>query len=342
LALPEVSHAEPLALADKVDALSRARTYGLGQGKVSVVETHNSVVFLTGDRAYKLKKPVRRPYLDHTGLDARRTDALEELRVNRRLAPDVYLGVVALRLGERGQPVLEGHGEIVDWLVEMRRLPPRKMLDARIADHRAGDAALRRVARLIAAFHRNQPPAMVEPAVHFARLAAAVRENREVLSRPGFGIDVEQAGRVHDAQAFFLADAADLIAARAALIVDGHGDLKPEHILVEPALRVLDAITYDREERLIDPADDVVRLGVECERRGFSGAVPLLAEAHGAVLGERTPPRLAAFLASRHASTRARLALWHLEDAVTGEARARWVGMARAWLDLAEAHAADL
>jgi aminoglycoside phosphotransferase family enzyme len=109
-------------LADKVAYLSRPESYGEGVGAVEVIETHMSYVFLVERLVYKLKKPVRYPFLDFSTLDARRFNCQEELRLNRRLARSVYLAVVPLSISSRGLD-LEGTGEPVEWLVKMRRLP---------------------------------------------------------------------------------------------------------------------------------------------------------------------------------------------------------------------------
>src|SRR5512137_1057413 len=86
------------------------------------IETHFAWVFLVGERAWKLRKPVRRDSMDYATLAARRLDSLEEVRLNRRLAPDVYLCTVPLSFDGEGRFELGGRGEPVDWLVCMRRL----------------------------------------------------------------------------------------------------------------------------------------------------------------------------------------------------------------------------
>ena len=103
--------------------LARAAT----SDQTPVHETHMSWVFMIGDRAFKLKKPVRLPYLDLTTLQRREAACRAELRLNRRLAPDVYLDVAPLRL-EAGGLSIGGEGRIVDWLVQMRRLDDAQSL----------------------------------------------------------------------------------------------------------------------------------------------------------------------------------------------------------------------
>ncbi|HSG56551.1 MAG TPA: hypothetical protein VLA45_13985, partial [Paracoccaceae bacterium] len=104
-------------LADKAAFLKRALACQ------HVVETHTALVFLTADRAFKLKKPVHLAYLDFRKLAARAHVCREELRLNRQLAGDCYIGLVALRRGADGALTLGPEGEVIDWLIEMERLP---------------------------------------------------------------------------------------------------------------------------------------------------------------------------------------------------------------------------
>lgn len=114
---------------EKLRFLSNPSAYPNAPSNVIVTETHMSFVFLAGDRAFKLKKPVRHAFLDFSTLAAREADCREELRLNRRLTQDVYLGLVALTYDRARGFVLGGDAPVVDWLVEMRRLPQEWMLD---------------------------------------------------------------------------------------------------------------------------------------------------------------------------------------------------------------------
>ena len=118
-----------LTLREKVAHLSRPESYPEETAAVEVVQTHMSCVFLTDRHAWKLKKPVRHDFLDFSTLEARRADCEEELRLNRRLARDVYLEIVPLTFTSDGALRLGGDGEVMEWLVKMRRLPAQLMLD---------------------------------------------------------------------------------------------------------------------------------------------------------------------------------------------------------------------
>src|SRR5262249_4067578 len=118
----------------KIAFLSRPEAYPEPTRRVEMKETHMSWVFLTDTKAWKLKKPVRYDFLDFSTREARRRDCEEELRLNRRLAPDVYYGIAPLTIDPQGGMRLAGAGETIDWLVRMRRLPADRMLDWAIAN----------------------------------------------------------------------------------------------------------------------------------------------------------------------------------------------------------------
>jgi aminoglycoside phosphotransferase family enzyme len=120
---------------EKVAFLSRPEAYPDRPKHVEVKQTHMSWVFLTETCAWKLKKPVRTEYLDFTSPKKRRRNCEREVLLNRRLAPDVYHGVVPLTMAPEGNIQLGGHGKVLDWLVCMRRLPSDRMLDQAIARH---------------------------------------------------------------------------------------------------------------------------------------------------------------------------------------------------------------
>jgi uncharacterized protein len=120
--------------------------------RVSVVETHISWLFFVGRFVYKVKKPVNFGFLDFTSLEQRRFFCLEELRLNRRLSPDVYLGVVAI-WEEGGRYAMHETGRIVDYAVKMRQLPGDRWLSGLLKRGEASAPLMQRIARRIAAFH---------------------------------------------------------------------------------------------------------------------------------------------------------------------------------------------
>jgi len=179
--LPDASDANTGESAEAVRLLRRAEAYGPDVQRVDVIETHMSWVFLTETRVYKLKKPVRLPYLDYSTVDARRRYCELELQLNRRLAASVYLRVVPLAR-ERGQLAICARRDVVDWLVEMRRLSADRMLDEQIRRHAVSESEVRQAAALLASFYQRAVPAGWTGHDYRRRLAATLAATRRALT----------------------------------------------------------------------------------------------------------------------------------------------------------------
>ncbi|MFM8583086.1 MAG: hypothetical protein ACKOFW_16525, partial [Planctomycetaceae bacterium] len=132
--------------------LSQPRAYPQPVPSVSVHQTHISVVFVAGDFAYKIRKPVQLSFLDFSTLPLRQADCHAELELNRRLAPGVYLAVVPITQTPDGLRC-EGPGEAVEYAVKMRRLDPRQTLEQAVLDRRADPALMTRLGQALATFH---------------------------------------------------------------------------------------------------------------------------------------------------------------------------------------------
>ena len=184
-------------LADKVAYLSQASTYGLGTREAVVLrETHMSWVFLVTDKVYKLKKPVRFPYLDFSTLARREAACRAELKLNRRLARDVYLDVKPLVLSERGLSI-GGAGPIVDWLVIMRRLDERDTLEHTLLESRVEQSQLDRLVSTLADFYRTAAQRVFTgPGVRMAEWRRSITFNNRTLLEPRLAASLPIIGRV--------------------------------------------------------------------------------------------------------------------------------------------------
>jgi uncharacterized protein len=334
--------ARTATLEEKRAFLSRADTYGPGASAVQVVETHMSLVFLTDGHAYKLKKPVQYPYLDFRTLEARAHDCREELRLNRRLAKDVYLDVVPLAQTAHGELALGKKGEIVDWLVHMRRLSNERFLDQAILSGEVSDDDVRSVGALLVSFYRSGAPAALDAAAYIARFDAERETNIMALKAHPFGLPLEKLTYVDDAQRGFLdRDKALLVGTvTARQIVEGHGDLRPEHVHLGPPVAIIDCLEFSQWLRLVDPFEELAFLTMECERLGAYAFAEGLLSFCSEGLARPAPPRLLAFYKSSRALLRARLCVMHLVEPAPREP-AKWPKLATAYLDLS-ARAADV
>lgn len=328
------------SLADKVAALREAACYPVAVDTIEAVETHMSWVFLTREHAWKLKKPVRYGSLDFRSAAARHFYCLEELRLNARLAPEVYLDVVPLALQADGRLRIAGSGPAVDWLVQMRRLPAPLLLDALLARHAATPAQMQAVAQRLAAFHRALPPAAIGARAYRALLRRHIDEDERDLGLPQWHLPLPRLHALCEWQRAFLARHADALEARVAAgrVVEGHGDLRPEHVWLGEPLAIIDALDFSGELRIQDAADEVAYLALECERLHAAGLAQELLAAWRAASGDTVPPALLHFYQSCRALRRARLAIWHLHEE-RYRASPKWRVRALRYLVLAQRHA---
>jgi uncharacterized protein len=326
---------EEVSLSGKLRFLAAPQSHAPRPTSVETIETHMSFVFLAGARAYKLKKPVRYPFLDFSTLAARERNCREELRLNRRLAADVYLGVLPLTL-ENGRLSLGGRGVVVDWLVEMRRLPRDRMLDVLIAENEVDKASLEALCDTLAQFYRGATPTRMALADYVARFHHEMALNRAVLARSDF---------VHRAQAVDLLDRlnAQLAASRALLearlrdghVVDGHGDLRPEHICFATPIVIFDCLEFNAPLRQVDPFDEIALLGVECAQLGAPDLFRRFAEGMSARLDNPAPMSLIALYGAWRALLRARISFAHLLEPAP-RTPSKWTPLAQRYLAIAE------
>lgn len=294
---------------------------GAAQGAVpECIETHMSWVFLVGQQVFKLKKPVRFPFLDFTTLRLREFYCREEVRLNARLAPGVYLGLMALQWHDGTFALLPearlggpdaAPGETVDWLICMRRLPRQRMLDQLIAQASVSHPDIDALVQVLLAFYRAAPAVEISPSDYLARFQYEQAQTREVLLRPQFAL--HDAALAIDRLGLALAQGADLLRQRAARgqVLDGHGDLRPEHVcLLQPPV-VIDCLEFNPQLRQIDPLDEIAYLSLECAMAGAPWIGPHLLSGCASVLGETA---LLPLYSAHRALLRARLAMAHLLD----------------------------
>jgi len=289
------------------------------------IETHFAWVFLIADRAWKLRKPVLRDTMDFRSLEARRLDSLADLRLNRRLAPDVYLALAPLTQAADGQFAIDGPGEIVDWLVCMRRLNRARLLDAQLARGPVDPEALRPVVRLLADFYRASVPVVSDGPTFVARVERQVEANHRILATAGIaGVDI-----LFARQRGFIARHSTLLAQRAAdgCVVEAHGDLRPEHVFLDDLPAIIDCLEFDRELRVLDRAEELSFLHLECTRLGHEATGRALLRGCLAQLADHATDALLHFYRSHRAATRAKIYVWRASEP-DGGTPGEWLGRA--------------
>lgn len=329
-----------MALDEKVATLASPELYAEQSGWVETIETHMSWVFLTPRYAFKLKKPIRMGSRDLATVEARRWHCREEVRLNRRLAPDVYLGTRALtRDPGSARLELDGPGSAVDYLVWMRRLPADGMLDWHLRHGDLQAPQLEALAARLAAFHRALPPEPLSMTAYRRRFLRTIRGTRDELAVPASGLDPAPIRRLAWHQYGYVLERAHLFdqRVREQRIAEGHGDLRPEHVCFERRPVIIDCLEFSRDLRVLDGMDELAFLVLECERLGAAGTGQRLLAAYAAAADDPVSPGLVHFYQSYRATIRALLAIRH-NTLGLGRDPARWLQRARHYLALAEEH----
>jgi aminoglycoside phosphotransferase family enzyme/predicted kinase len=236
---------------------------------IELRETHISWVFLGSEYVYKVKKPVSLGFLDFSTRQKRHEACQAEVRLNSRLAPDVYLGVVPVTLDASGRHRFGGKGEPVDWAVHMKRLPDAHRADVRLERGELTGEALEAVAERIAGFHHEcGPSAPAEPFGTVESIRFNVLENFEqTKSTIGEYLGADQVKELEAWQLRFLSERRSLFEERlrTGRIRDGHGDLRLEHVYLDERgdVTILDCIEFNERFRFADVCADVVFLAMD-------------------------------------------------------------------------------
>lgn len=332
-----------VSLAEKVEFLRRPDTYPEAPASVQAIETHMAWVFLTDTLVYKMRKPVRLPFLDMSSLERRRRCTEDSLRLNRRLAPTVYLDVVPLVLADDGRLRLGGPGRVVEWLEKMQRLPEEKMLDVAIRQGTVTTGDVERAIRVLARFYRDAPPERVSPPAFRHLLRETIDSSHRALEAREFALDRQALAALGATLTGFIDREGALLDQRIAdgRIVEGHGDLRPEHVCLMPEPVFIDCLEFSRDLRVVDVADELGYLALECEFAGAGELGPVILRTYEQETGDRIPERLIAFYQGMRALVRAKLSAWHLPD-YPPDTHAAWLEQAGAYLKIAEQRARRL
>ncbi|MCW2937523.1 MAG: gluconate kinase [Actinomycetia bacterium] len=273
--------------------------------QTAVHETHIGVVFLIGDRAYKLKKPVRTGFLDFSTRTAREQACHREVELNRRFSPDVYLGVADVS-GPDGEPC--------DHLIVMRRMPSERRLSTLVeADAPVADA-LREIARTLAAWHARAPRG-AKISLEGSRRALRERWQASFAEVRPFGLP--EAPEIERLTSRFLDGRARLLEHRIdeGRIVDGHGDLIADDIFcLDDGPRLLDCLEFDDRLRRLDGLDDAAFLAMDLERLGASDLAERFLDWYADYSGDPAPACLRHHYVAYRAFVRAKVACLRSAD----------------------------
>ena len=291
-------------------------------------ETHISQVFFTSDRAYKLLKPVRMSFLDLTERGSRLAAARRELELNQRIAPDVYLG-----LGD-----LHEHGELVDHLIIMRRMPEDRRLSDLLRSGADVDDHLRAIARTVAVFHAELSPITDDETIATAAAARGRWNDNFVNIERSAGTIIDRADfdRARDLSLRYVDANPALFTARikGGYIRDGHGDLIADDIYcLDDGPRILDCLAFRDDFRIGDVLSDIAFLVMDVHRLAGPEAGRRLMRWYQEYANEHHPSSLAHHYVAYRAHVRAKVACLAHEQGTTGQGH-----LARAYHTLALHH----
>ena len=316
-------------------ALSRAMVESLArQLHAQVIETHISWVILCADTAYKIKKPVHLPFVNYSTPEARRHFCEEEVRLNRRLAPSIYLGVARIT-GTYSAPSIDGPGPVLEHAVRMRRFPQEALFSERLATGALAANEVDDLAILLADFHEHAAPVTGDFGTAQQRSAAALAAMDG--ARPAAGtLDIAPLADWLRAQAQALTP---LWAARASSgrIRQCHGDLHLDNIISQDgAVAAFDCIEFDPLLRCIDVLDDIAFAVMDFAARGRRDFAFRLLNAWLDRTGDHAALPALRFSSAYRALVRAQVA--HLRNAADPTPTRRYLQAALSWMQMGPAH----
>ena len=307
---PDNIHEEP-SHDSLVAAMMQPEFYPKPPEQVTHKETHISHIFFADDLVYKVKKPVHYSFLDYSSLSKRRHFLQEELRLNRRLAPAVYLAVMPIARDESGWR-LGGWAEPGEYTLVMRRLPEKRMLRFLLDTHQASGEMMRNLAKLLAGFHADAERVRgIDPNDYSSALARQWSENFSDLEPLlAHSDDREALKALGSAGVEFIAVHEDLFKRR---VIDGwirdvHGDLHAEHICFAPeGLQIFDCLEFSAKLRCCDLASEIAFLLMDVTvRGGESLRAPFLSQ-YSECLPDPDMPLLLPFFECYRALVRAKV-----------------------------------
>lgn len=296
-------------IAPLLEELKSQSAYPHPISSTHLLQTHISWVFLTGEYAYKIKKPVKFSFLDFSTREKRKESCEEEVRLNRRLCPEVYLGVVPITINKH--PSFGGSGFQMDYAVKMKQLPYEKMMSYMLAKGEVTEAHIRSIAKIISDFHSrieiihdrqyNSPEMIAE---QFADLAG-VRETAEKACGMGGKID------------FILGKADEFVRTNRNLFLqrqengfirDCHGDLHSGNIFLTDPIAIFDCIEFNKSFRYTDTSADIGFMAMDLDAHGRRDLSELFVSEYLRLSGDQGMPLLLNYYKCYRANVRAKIA----------------------------------
>jgi uncharacterized protein len=330
-----------------IEAMKKADFYPNNPAEVELIQTHISYVFIAGDIVYKVKKPLYFDFLDFTSLEKRKFYCEEELRLNKRLAWDTYLDVVAISQDSQGNPTLGEGVKIIDYAVRMKKLPADRMLKTLLAQGLADEKIIDKVAKKIATFHQQaQTGGHIDEMGNIENIRHNNEENfAETINYINVTIPEYQYKFIEEYVNKFLTEKAILFEKRVAnhKIRDCHGDLHLDHICINDEITIFDCIEFNERFRCGDVAEDVAFLTMDIDFNGYHRHAEYFMQSYIRHSGDIDMLALLNFYRSYYAYVRGKVTSFRLlQEEITPDERLEIIKNAKRYFDLAYTYAARL
>ena len=323
---------------DVIEFLSKPSSYTAAVERVDIIQTHVSLVFLAGERAYKLKRAIKFPYLDFSSAEARRVACEAELVLNRRTAPELYLEVRALTRTANGRVGFGTEGPVVDWVVVMRRFDQAALFDDLAKTGRLNPSLMTELAGHIAAFHRAAEPRPDNGGA--AALAAVIQTNHDCLmAAQHAGFAAEHIAEIRRRSLERHAAIGTLLERRRASgkVRRCHGDLHLRNVcLFEGKPTLFDCLEFSDELASVDVLYDLAFLLMDLEHRGLADFANLVLNRYLDLTDEDEGLAAMPLFLSSRAAIRAHVTAAAIERATAAGAKPEMAAEARSYLDLAD------
>jgi len=332
-------------LPELVQAMLDPQVYPATIREVDLVQTQMSFVFLTNEYVYKVKKPVNLGYLDYTSLDKRRFYCQKEVELNRRLCPEVYLGVVPI-VKRRGDIFVEGKDKVIEYAVKMRRLPDRTMMDGLLTEDRVSPQMVSDVAEKLAEFHHK---AETSASISAFGDLDTINENTEenfTQTEPYIGRTISQKKYQHIKAytEYFIEENTALFHKRVAdgRIRDCHGDLHAAHICFSDGICIYDCIEFNDRFRYCDVASEIAFLAMDLDHYGRAGLSNYFVDAYVEQSQDKELRHLLNFYKGYRAYVRGKVESFKLDDPYIAHAdKGQIREVASSYFELAESYISE-
>lgn len=325
-----------------VQTLLKPEIYPHHPQKVELVQTQMSFLFLTGDYVYKVKKPVNLGYLDYTTLEKRRFFCRQEVGLNRRLCPEVYLEVVPI-VNRAGQIYLGGEGEAIEYAVKMKQLPADRMMDKLLPQNMVTPEMVARVADKLAAFHGKAGTST--DISSYGKIEAIKINADENFDQTKKYIDISISASIYNRIKTytdgFLKSNKSLFSKRIKdkKIRDCHGDLHAAHVCLTDGVCIFDCIEFNDRFRYGDVASEVAFLAMDLDRFQHANLSRSFVDAYVRLSRDKELPGLLNFYKCYRAYVRGKVSSFMRDDPYIPEKEKKdAMAAARMYFKLAESY----